>query len=372
MPLGLDPVPVLERTGGDPRIALQKVMVGALSRPPCLVSFSGGRDSSALLSVAVAVARQHGLALPVPATLVFPQSEATREDEWQTTVLTHLGVSDWVRIEVRDELDAVGPVATAAMARHGLLWPFNVHFHIPIFERAAGGTVITGFGGDELARASVSARAERVLMGRQRPNKGDPLVVGLAAAPRFVRRRVYQGRARRELAGQPWLTARSQDLIASEIGASDALLPMGWGAKLRRWIWRDRYFRVCRQTFRMLGADHDVRVVHPFVEEQVLESLADLGGFAGFGSRTDFVAALFGDLLPEEVVSRPTKAAFTDPLWTAGAKSFAERWSPVDLVGDLVDGARLKDHWMGPDRNLLSTTLLQLAWIDELGLERRM
>ena len=38
-----------------------------------------------------------------------------------------------------DELDAVGPYARRALARHGLLWPFNAHFHAPMLEQAAGG-----------------------------------------------------------------------------------------------------------------------------------------------------------------------------------------------------------------------------------------
>ena len=38
-----------------------------------------------------------------------------------------------------DELDSVGPVAQAVLRRHGPLWPFNAHFHMPLLERASGG-----------------------------------------------------------------------------------------------------------------------------------------------------------------------------------------------------------------------------------------
>ena len=54
-------------------------MLRALRRPPCLVSFSGGLDSSALLAVATAVARREGLDDPVPATLVVPGSPESDE-----------------------------------------------------------------------------------------------------------------------------------------------------------------------------------------------------------------------------------------------------------------------------------------------------
>jgi asparagine synthase (glutamine-hydrolysing) len=42
------------------RAALEAVMVRALHRPPCVVSFSGGRDSSAVLALATHVARREG------------------------------------------------------------------------------------------------------------------------------------------------------------------------------------------------------------------------------------------------------------------------------------------------------------------------
>src|SRR3954451_24469745 len=58
---------------------------------------------------------------------------------------------------MRDELDAVGPYARRALAAHGLVWPFNAHFHLPMLEQAAGGTLLTGVGGDELWMSSCAS-----------------------------------------------------------------------------------------------------------------------------------------------------------------------------------------------------------------------
>jgi asparagine synthase (glutamine-hydrolysing) len=88
--------------------AIEQVLTEALSRAPCVLSFSGGRDSSALLAAAVHVARREGLDLPIPATLVFPQSEDSNEDEWQAIVLRHLGVTEWDRFEIHQEFAASG------------------------------------------------------------------------------------------------------------------------------------------------------------------------------------------------------------------------------------------------------------------------
>ena len=54
-------------------------------------------------------------------------------------MVAHLQVRDWLRLDVDGELDAVGPVARRVLRRHGLLWPFNVHFHAPMLEAARGG-----------------------------------------------------------------------------------------------------------------------------------------------------------------------------------------------------------------------------------------
>lgn len=347
------------------REEMERALARALTRAPCLVSFSGGRDSSALLSLAVHVARREGLNLPVPATLVFPGSRDADESEWQDLVLMHLGVTDRIRIDVHEELDAVGPVAGPALSRHGLLWPFNAHFHLPIIERASGGSVVTGFGGDELGRASASARAEQVLALERRPRRSDLSAVGFALSPRVVRTAVEYRRARGELAKLPWLTRAGVARVASALATLRATAPLGWESRLRQRFWRDRYFRVCIGSFKVLADYHDVAMVHPFVEEDVLDALASAGGFRGFGSRSQLMAALFGDLLPATVVERATKGAFSDPLWTATARRFAEAWSGDGVDEELVDPEVLRRHWLSDDRNLLSTTLLQHAWLHD-------
>jgi asparagine synthase (glutamine-hydrolysing) len=75
----------------------------------------------------------------------------------RSAVVGHLGLSDWLRLEFTDELDAVGPYAQRVMRRHGVLWPFNAHFHVPLFEAAAGGSLLTGVGGDQLFMAACPA-----------------------------------------------------------------------------------------------------------------------------------------------------------------------------------------------------------------------
>src|SRR4051794_11337016 len=69
-----------------PRRALEDSLLAALRRPPCVIAFSGGRDSSALLALALHVARKHGLADPLPVTRIFPKDASTDEAKWQRLV----------------------------------------------------------------------------------------------------------------------------------------------------------------------------------------------------------------------------------------------------------------------------------------------
>ena len=92
--LALDPLhPVASAKVPQPsstaRIALESILLDAVSDPPCYVLFSGGRDSSAVLAVAAHVARREGLPDPIPVTAIHPAASKTDETPWQAMVLDH-------------------------------------------------------------------------------------------------------------------------------------------------------------------------------------------------------------------------------------------------------------------------------------------
>ena len=337
-------------------------MLRALRRPPCLVSFSGGLDSSALLAVATAVARREGLDDPVPATLVFPGSPESDEEAWQETVLGRLGLQDWVRLTFGGELDAVGPVAQRVLGRHGLLWPFNLHFHLPIVEAAAGGTVITGFGGDELGRSSAALAAERGLARRQVGGARGlaHLLYRLSPPPVQPARELVR---RRDLASAfPYLTAHARARLRLAL-AGEHSQPFGWGRLLRRWWWRTRYVQLCRANFAVMAAAEDVTMVHPFVEPELLRSLGESGRFAGLGDRRQLLDHLTRGRLPRELMTRTSKAVYSVPLWTDTALGFAREWSGGGLDESLVAPEAVRASWLSETRSVMSTTLLQAAWL---------
>ena len=86
--------------------------------------------------------------------------------------MRHLGLHDWLRIDVTDDLDLVGPVAAPLLRRFGPLWPPNSHFGGLLAAHARGGTFVTGVGGDELFEPSGQPAARALLSGGW-PRPGD-------------------------------------------------------------------------------------------------------------------------------------------------------------------------------------------------------
>jgi asparagine synthase (glutamine-hydrolysing) len=195
-----------------PLEAIERVVLPALEQTPCCVSFSGGRDSSLVLAVAASLARRTALPQPVPVTNVFPAAPQSHENEWQELVVRRLGLKEWVRLEHKDELDLVGPVAGAALRRHGLCFPFNAFFHVPLLEVANGGSLLTGVGGDESLGGV--RRYQRVLALNARPRPSDVARIAALALPASARRAL---RRRRMQVPTPWLTEAATRALTAVI-----------------------------------------------------------------------------------------------------------------------------------------------------------
>jgi len=339
----------------DPRATMERALVEPLRRGPCLVSFSGGRDSSAVLAVATSVARREGLAPPIPATLRFPAAEDSVETEWQESVVAHLGLSDWIRFEMTDELDCVGPVASASLARHGLLWPSNAHFHAPLFAQAHGGSFLTGIGGDELLGSSRWWYAQRVLAGRVAPRPRDALALALAVAPPRLRRLVTRRRMR---APFPWLHDHVVAQVERQLADDEAGEPFGW----RRGILYSashRYLHVGTRSLEILAAAENVALMHPFLEPGFVSALASLRRADRFDSRREAMDAIFGDVLPADVRSRRTKASFDGAFWHEHSRELVGRWDGEGVDTSLVDVERLRAQWESGTPDPRTYTLLQ-------------
>jgi hypothetical protein len=356
---GPDALPAVP-PGDTPRAALERACLPALESGRCWVSFSGGRDSSLVLAAATHAARREGLPLPLPVTNRFPLAGHTDEAHWQELVVRHLGLDDWLRIEHTDALDIVGPVATRVLARHGLLWPFNAHFHVPLLEAAEGGTLLTGIGGDELFGSSRWARAMSVALLRESPRPRDLPRLALLAAPRPLRRAAIARRSPQDLF--PWLTAPARREFARAWAADEASEPVGVPARIRQLRGR-RWAQMGLRSLELLARDAGANVDHPMLAREFGATVAAAGGRLGFGDRTTALLTLFGDLLPRGLLSRASKARFEGAFWARHSRELADVWDDEGIDPSVVDPDALRAAWSAREPDAHTYLLLQAAWL---------
>jgi Asparagine synthase len=350
-------LPASEAIG--PLRALEREILPCLLRPPCLVSFSGGRDSSAVLAVAAALARREGLQPPIPVTNVFPEAPDTDEAAWQESVVRHLDLREWLRIEHTDELDLIGPYAQRVLRTHGLVWPFNTHFHLPLLDEARGGSLLTGIGGDELFGAARREHTAALLAGMVGPRPRDVLRITLALAPHAARRAVF---ARREPLAFPWLHPHARRAAALALADWSAEAPRDVKHRLA-WLRRARYLDVVTEALELTASDGDVLLVHPLLSPCVWAEVASSAGAVGFQSRTDGMRRTFGEVLPDEICARGSKARFDQAFWTARTRAYVDVWDGSGAPDEYVNAEVLAEHWRGDAPLANSYLLLQATWL---------
>jgi asparagine synthase (glutamine-hydrolysing) len=307
----------------------------------------------------VSIARREGLPLPVPVTLRFRDAPGSDEAPFQEQVVAHLGLPDWDRLEMTTELDSVGVAAQRVFARHGLVWPFNTHFHEPMLRRAAGASLLTGIGGDELLGAQRWYAAVAVLARRRPPARTLGRTVALALAPRRLR----QARiARRREIRWPWLRPDVED-AANEVRARwHAQAPLAWDRGVR-WWWRSRARAVLLASMHAVAEDCDVRLVHPFLEPAVLAAATRTYGWRGPEGRGQAMRTLFRDVLPDAVLTRRSKAFFDQAFFSEPSREFVRTWTGDGVDTELVDPDRLAATWRAERPDPRSFLVLQAAWL---------
>jgi len=354
----LDPLP---EAGSGPVDALERTILGALQRGPVVVPFSGGRDSSTILALAARLARREGLDPPVAATHRFPGVAGTDEDDWQELVIRHIGIEDWEILRMGDALDAVGPVAIAAVARHGPLYPPNAHFMVPFARLAGGGTVLTGLDGDKVFGGWRWNHLGGIARGMARPTPRNILSAGLFACPRAVQREVAR---RRDPRWFTWLAPDVERAVVNEWAYDAAAQPRAFG----RWLdWarrRPAVVTMCRQLD-LLFADTEAAVAHPFLDPQFLAAYRTRGGRRGYGGRTEAMRELFGDLLPDAVCARRTKTGFDGVFLGPYTRELIARWDGTGFSPDLIRADVLREHWNGDAFSFRTAMLVQWLWLRE-------
>ncbi|MFJ2081954.1 asparagine synthase-related protein [Micromonospora chokoriensis] len=343
--LGLDPdaAPAAARPGPAPAplVALERAVLPALSRPPCLVSFSGGVDSSLVLAIAARVARQEGLPDPVPVTWRFTDAPRAQESPWQNRVIAELGLArHWRILYAEDDLDLVGPVARRLLTRYGQLHPPNRHLHLPIVELARGGSLLTGLGGDQ------------ILAGwRRRPGS-------LRARLSRLRAHVWH----QQPDPFPWLRPAVARQARRAFRAEQRAEPHRLAGRIA-WHLRRRDLTMSRASLAAMATDHDVLAVTPLLDDGFATALSAHHGGLRSPSRRELLAAVADDALPPLVVAPRRKATFDEVFFRAETRELVRAWGGGGVDSSLVDADALRREWSGWPVNPRTAALVQQIWL---------
>ncbi len=342
-----------------PRKALEAVLRAALERGPCVIGFSGGRDSSVLLAVALDVARREGLPEPLPFTDRYPHVPESLEDDWQERVIAHLRPTDWLRLDHGSEHEVLGHAARQLTASHGVLLPATWAADVPPAELAVGTTVITGVGGDEMF-----LDAPRPILAALRARRRPPLrrlhTLPIEIAPR--RARSVAGFAMAIGGDASWLRPQCHRRIARIEGRDFAVAPARYDRFLEM-LWRHREFRCTSAVGAMVIEQAGMRSLDPFTSAPVVAAFATHFGARFPLSRTAGLLEIVGDLLPRDVLARESKADFTAVFVGEETRDWVRQWDGSGVDTDRVDAKKLMEAALSDDLDGRLVPSLQAAWL---------
>lgn len=342
-----------------------------MRRAPCAVSFSGGRDSSALLAIMLRLSRREGLPEPIAVTQRFPGDVDTEESTWQEMVVRHLRLKEWLRVDLNPvDAELLAPPMVASLKYYGLLWPPLIHLSSSWIPLPPGITVITGEGGDEiLGPRRLTPLRQVIRLARHEPGRLKRemvAVVGTGVAPRSLRRRLVE----RRMSGSgelSWLQPGARQRALSVLAADEAAEPFLWRKALRMHP-SARALVIGESNRAFIATERGFRFLHPFLESSVIDAIGRAGGPLGYAGRTDAMRKIFGPLLPEAILSRTSKARYNGVAVGPATRAFVERWQGAGVDTSIVNPEALLEAWRRPLVPAGTFGLIQAAWLAMEGL----
>jgi asparagine synthase (glutamine-hydrolysing) len=109
-----------------------------------------------------------------------------------------------------------------------------------------------------------------------------------------------------------------------------------------------------------------VLLAHPLEEPSLAAAVFRTPGLA-YADRAGRLRAIFGDLLPDELYARRTKAAVNRALWGPYARELVGHWTGEGIDAELVDADALRGVWADDAPDGRSFLLLQALWLDRFN-----
>ncbi len=328
------------------------------------VEFSGGLDSSLVLSVATSVAREDDLPLPIPVTLRFARHGATDERAFQQLVVSHLGLREWIVFDVDDELDLLSPESCADLAAHGMAASARLPGRSWMLAKIRGeGAILSGEGGDEVfGPAPFEAFHSLLHAVRTRSNRRSAIY----AAARLTRRRLSDLDRRFDTEAQAYLTEQGRRVV--EQALKDTFSGTGLTmASFQRHHRSKCYIAQMLDQVSEQANRYGLNYGAPFLDIEFMATLARSVPDSHFVNRNYFLQRYFSELLPDELLRRTSKAEFKAAVFGNHSTAFARGWNGSGVPLDLVHPELLRSAWIGAT-DARTGLLLHRAWMTSEGL----
>lgn len=345
--------------------ALVHAVAELLDDRPCFVEFSGGCDSSLVLAAAVRACRITGHQPPIAVTFRYP-STATFESGWQELVARHLGIDEWIVVELGDgESDVLGPTAAALLKSYGTVFPATTFGRAAAFARVGAGLLLSGEGGDEvLGRRRVSGALVAARTIRHGRMAGGRALT--AAALDLLPRNLRRGSVKRSLRTgfQPlWLDDDHAEVVLDHLADEVLATPLSPARFM------DHHLRTVRlgtalTNLRACAGLFGLQWEAPLLSS-TFASAVSATPWHHFTGRNDILDRYFADWLPHELVWRRSKAGFHEVYFGPHTRAFAAEWDGTGAPAG-VRADWLKEHWSTAPMVFASTgLLLQHLWLQQ-------
>ena len=361
-PVGLLPLDSPDRPSalGPPASALVDVIQRRLTDRACIVEFSGGCDSSLVLSAAASACERAGHAPPIAVTDRYDAPDAD-ESAYQEAMVAHLGLRDWVVRRPDGAADLLGDANRRLLDEHGVVWPPTLGSRQPLLQELRGALVLSGEGGDEvLGMRRLSPLLVLAPAVRARQHRRDAVSFATQVLGSWARSRVGA-----EGAGLPWLRGATHARIAGELRRDRRAEPLSPGRSASGYLLRRRSTVVGVHNLTVQAAEHDVEWFAPLLDRTFVASLEAGLPWHEYRGRNYLLNRHFADLLPQVIRSRRTKASFNAEGFGADARSFVAEWRGDGLPAD-VDVVWLEREWQRTSPHAGTAMLLQAAWVSSL------